>query len=72
MPIKQSDIPEFLARVDAMVQPYNATMDKFTDDDRMHLLELRQFHLGAVSAIEAKLGVKPTTAQCRKIARGKY
>ena len=55
-----------------MVQPYNATIDKFTDDDRIHLLELRQFHLGAVSAIEAKLEIKPTTAQCRKIARGKY
>ncbi len=47
-------------------------LSKNMDDlERKLWLDLRQAWLGIVAAIEEKLGITPTTAECRKIVKGK-
>ncbi len=71
--IGSEHVPEMFARVDNTlsvgfldsVQIVTSEMDISTK------MQLRMSYLGLVDAIEKDLGITPTTAQCRKMAKGK-
>ena len=71
--ITKADIPEMYSTVDNTLSvPFLASLEAVTGDmDLSTKMQLRMSYLGLVDAIEKDLGIRPTTAECRKIVKGK-
>ena len=68
--ITQQAVDEFYDRVKTRIES-DMTQTLASLSDRELLLDIRQARLAEVAAIEKKLGISPTTAECRRIAKGK-
>lgn len=71
MRITQQAVDAFMARVENLSEREMADIIASAITDRELLLDIRQARLAEVAAIEKKLGISPTTAKCRQIAKGK-
>ena len=71
--INSDDVEDMYATVDnALSVPFLASLQAITGDmDLSTKMQLRMSYLGLVDAIEKDLGISPTTAQCRKMAKGR-
>lgn len=69
--LTQQVVNAFLERIENMSEKEMAVLIVGGFDDRELLLDIRQARLAEVAAIEKRLGIKPTTAECRRIAKGK-
>ena len=71
MRITQQSVDAFMARIAELSDREMASLVASAITDRELLLDIRQARLAEVAAIEKKLDISPTTAECRRIAKGK-
>ena len=71
MRITQQAVDAFMTRIENLSEREMADIVASAITDRKLLLDIRQARLAEVAAIEEKLDISPTTAECRKIAKGK-
>jgi len=71
MTITPELVNTFLERVENLSEQEMFAIIAGPMGDRELLLDFRQALLAQVAAIEKRLGIKPTTSECRRIAKGK-
>ena len=71
MTLTRQTVEQFLNRVEAMTEDQLAAVAIISLRDRKFWLDIRQAQLADVAAIEKMLGITPTTADYRRMAKGK-
>lgn len=69
MTLTQQAVDEFAKRIERMSERQITALVVSSLSDRELLLDIRQARLAEVAAIEKKLGISPSTAECRRIAK---